>query len=209
MKTFSQFISECYELEERTLIKLKASKKDKIDIPGAEGAARKDVAHAGFRGRGPTQSFKVHKTGDDANVYVRTHKSKRDYAQHWAKAKHQEKEEGVRGKVKELRRQLHDPETPKDAKVHDVSIGAPKKHVKGTAGKVRAFLGAVRDTEKHVRSAGAKKGDIVTNEPTQIGKSKRKRSDEEGAEQRGRIYQRAGMQPLNKKTGVQHAHVKD
>lgn len=209
MKTFSQFLSECYELEERTLMKLKASQKDKIAIPGAEGAARRDVAHAGFRQRGPVKSPSVHKTGDDATVFVRTHKSKGDYAANWAKNKHKDKEENVRGKVKELRRQLHSKDTPKDAKVHDVSIGAPKKHVKGTAGKVRAFLGAVRDTEKHVRSAGAKKGDIVTNEPTQIGKSKKKRSDEEGAEQRGRIYQRAGMQPLNKKTGVQHAHVKD
>ena len=87
MKTFSQFLLECYELEERTLVKLQTSQKDRIAIPGAEGAARKDVAHAGFRGRGPTQPFQVHKTGDDVNVFVRTHKSKRDYAQHWAKSK--------------------------------------------------------------------------------------------------------------------------
>jgi len=209
MKTFSQFISECYELEERTLAKLRASKKNTMPIPGAEGAARKDVAHAGFRHKGPVQTPSVHKTGDDATVFVRTHRSKAHYAANWARDKHRDKESNVRGKVKSLRTQLHNPETPKDAKVHDVSIGAPKKHVKGPAAKARAFLRAVKDTPKHVKSAGAKKGDIVTNQPTQIGKSRRKRSDEEGAEQRGRIYQKAGMQPMNKKTGVQHAHVKD
>ena len=47
-------------LDERTLMRKKASgKKGTMPIPGSEGTARKDVAHAGFRRKGPIQEPKV------------------------------------------------------------------------------------------------------------------------------------------------------
>ena len=191
-------------LDERTLMKKeKSGKSGTMDIPGSEGAARRDVARAGFRKRGPVQDPKVEKSGEDVPVWVRTHKSKGDYAAHTAKKAHKEGETGVKGKMGELRRQFHKQGATKDSEVHDITVGAPKRTIKEPGQKARAFVKTLKDVKDEMKE---RKG-VATNTPTAISSSgkKRKRSDEEGAEQRGRIYQKLGMGERNPKTGVQMA----
>ena len=191
-------------LDERTLMKKeKSGKSGTMDIPGSEGAARRDVARAGFRKRGPVQDPKVEKSGEDVPVWVRTHKSKGDYAAHTAKKAHKEGETGVKGKMGELRRQFHKQGATKDSEVHDITVGAPKRTIKEPGQKARAFVKTLKDVKDKMKE---RKG-VATNTPTAISSSgkKRKRSDEEGAEQRGRIYQKLGMGERNPKTGVQMA----
>jgi hypothetical protein len=195
-------------LDERTLMKKeKSGKSGTMPIPGSEGAARKDVARAGFRKRGPVQDPKVEKSGEDVPVWVRTHKSKGDYAAHTAKKAHKEGETGVKGKMGELRKQFHQTGAEKDSEVHDITVGSPKKNIKEPGQKARAFVKTLKDVKDKMKE---RKG-VATNTPTAISSSgkKRKRSDEEGAEQRGRIYQKLGMGERNPKTGVQMAKLKE
>jgi hypothetical protein len=190
-------------LDERTLMKMKGSKKSgTMPIPGSEGAARKDVARAGFRKKGPIQDPKVEKSGKDVPVWVRTHKSPADYAAHTAKQKHKE---GEKTDTKELRKQFHKTGAKKDSEVHDITVGSPKSKVKDPGQRARQFVGALKDVKDKMKE---KKG-VATNTPTAIDstktKNKKNRSGEEGAEQRGRIYKKLGMGERNPKTGVQMA----
>jgi len=192
-------------LDERTLMQKKASgKSGTMPIPGAEGAARKSVAHAGFRKRGPVQEPKVEKSGSDVPVWVRTHKSPGDYAAHTAKKAHKE---GEKTNTKALKKQFHNTGAKKDSEVHDITVGSPKSKVKDPGQRARQFVGALKDVKDKMKE---RKG-IATNTPTAISSSgkKRKRSDEEGAEQRGRIYTKLGMGERNPKTGVQMAKLKE
>ena len=192
-------------LDERTLMKKeKSGKSGTMSIPGAEGAARKDVARAGFRKRGPVQEPKVEKSGEDVPVWVRTHKSTGDYAAHAAKKAHKE---GEKPNTKELRKQFHQTGAKKDSEVHDITVGSPKSKVKEPGQRARQFVGALKDVKDKMKE---RKG-VATNTPTAISSSgkKRKRSDEEGAEQRGRIYTKLGMGERNPKTGVQMAKLKE
>ena len=184
--------------------KEKSGKSGTMPIPGAEGAARKDVARAGFRKRGPVQEPKVEKSGEDVPVWVRTHKSKGDYAAHTAKKAHKE---GEKVNTKELRKQFHQTGAKKDSEVHDITVGSPKSKVKEPGQRARQFVGALKDVKDKMKE---RKG-VATNTPTAISSSgkKRKRSDEEGAEQRGRIYTKLGMGERNPKTGVQMAKLKE
>jgi len=188
-------------LDERTLLKMKGSgKSGTIPIPGSEGAARKDVARAGFRKKGPIQDPKVEKSGKDVPVWVRTHKSPADYAAHTSKQKHKE---GEKVDAKELKKQFHKTGAKKDSEVHDITVGSPKSKVKEPGQRARQFVGALKDVKDKMKE---RKG-VATNTPTAISSSgkKRKRSDDEGAEQRGRIYKKLGMGERNPKTGVQMA----
>jgi len=192
-------------LDERTLMRRKASgKKGTMPIPGSEGAARKDVAVAGFRRKGPIQEPKVEKSGKDVPVWVRSHKSPAEYAAHTAKQKHQE---GEKVNVKSLRKQFKKTGAEKDSEVHDITVGSPKSKVKEPGQRARQFVGALKDVAARMKE---KKG-IATNTPTSISSSgkKRKRSDEEGAEQRGRIYKKLGMGERDPETGVQMAKLKE
>jgi len=191
-------------LDERTLMKRKGSgKSGTMPIPGSEGAARKDVSLAGFRRKGPIREPEVEKSGNDVPIWVRTHKSPADYAAHTAKQKHKE---GEKTNSKELRRQFHQTGAKKDSEVHDITVGSPKSKVKDSGQRARQFVGAIKNVKSVMLSKG--KG-IATNTPTAISSSgkKRKRSDEEGAEQRGRIYTKLGMGERNPKTGVQMAKI--
>jgi hypothetical protein len=188
-------------LDERTLMKAaKTSKSGTMPMRGSEGAARKDVARAGFRKKGPIQDPKVEKSGKDVPVWVRTHKSPADYAAHTAKKKYKE---GDKTDTKELRRQFHKTGAKKDSEVHDITVGSPKSKVKDPGQRARQFVGALKDVKDKMKE---RKG-VATNTPTAISSSgkKKKRSDEEGAEQRGRIYKKLGMGERNPKTGVQMA----
>lgn len=192
-------------LDERSLmVGKKVRPSGTMNMRGSEGAARKDVARAGFRKKGPVQEPKVEKSGKDVPVWVRTHKSPGDYAAHTAKKQHKE---GDKPQSKELRKQFHKTGAKKDSPVHDITVGSPKKSIKDSGQKARAFVGALKDTKEKMKS---KKG-VATNTPTAIHSSgkKRKRSDEEGAEQRGRIYKKLGMGERNPKTGVQMAKLSD
>jgi hypothetical protein len=203
MKTFQEFILECYELEERVLMRAKSSKKSgTMPIPGAEGSARREVSRAGFRKRGPIQEPKVEKSGTDVPIWVRTHKSPGDYAAHTAKQKHKE---GEKTDSKALKVQFGRTGASKDTPVHDITVGSPKSKVKDPGQRARQFVSALKTVRDTVKS---KKG-IATNTPTAISSSgkKRKRSDEEGAEQRGRVYSKLGMGERNPKTGVQMAKI--
>ena len=188
-------------LDERTLMRRAASKKSgTMPIPGAEGAARRDVSRAGFRRKGPIQNPKVEKSGTDVPVWVRTHKSPAEYAAHTAKKQHKE---GDKTDVKSLRKQLHKTGATKSSEVHDITVGSPKSKVKDPGQRARQFVGALKSVAGEMR----KRKGVATNTPTAISSSgkKRKRSDEEGAEQRGRIYKKLGMGERDPKTGVQMA----
>jgi hypothetical protein len=192
-------------LDERTLMQKKSSRKSgTMPIPGSEGAARKDVSRAGFRRKGPIREPKVEKSGTDVPVWVRTHRSPADYAAHTAKQKHKE---GEKTDTKELRRQFHKTGAKKDSEVHDITVGSPKSKVKDPGQRARQFVGALKDVKDKMKE---RRG-VATNTPTAISSSgkKRKRSDEEGAEQRGRIYTKLGMSERNPKTGVQMAKLKE
>lgn len=194
MKTFQEFLEEARQLQKLA----KSKKSGTMPIPGAEGAARKDVAHAGFRRKGPIQEPEVEKSGKDVPIWVRTHKSPAEYAAHTAKQKYGE---GEKTDVKALRKQLHTTGAKKDTEVHDITVGSPKSKVKEPGQRARQFVGALKDVAAKMKE---KKG-IAANTPTAISSSgkKRKRSDEEGAEQRGRIYKKLGMGERDPKTGVQ------
>jgi hypothetical protein len=188
-------------LDERTLMSRKPSRKSgTMPIPGSEGAARKEVSRAGFRKKGPIQDPKVEKSGNDVPVWVRTHKSPGDYAAHTARKKHRE---GEKTDTKALRKQFHQTGAKKDSEVHDITVGSPKSKVKDPGQRARQFVGALKDVKDKMKE---RKG-VATNTPTAISSSgkKKKRSDEEGAEQRGRIYKKLGMGERNPKTGVQMA----
>ena len=191
-------------LDERTLMQRKQTQKSgTMPIPGSEGAARRDVAHAGFRRSGPIRNPEVEKSGSDVPIWVRTHRSPADYAAHTAKQKHQE---GEKVNTKELRRQFHQTGAKKDTPVHDITVGSPKSKVKEPGQRARQFVSALKD----VKTKMTEKGEgIATNTPTALSSSgkKRKRSDEEGAEQRGRIYKKLGMGERNPQTGVQMAKI--
>jgi hypothetical protein len=192
-------------LDERTLMKKeKSGKSGTMPIPGSEGAARKDVARAGFRKRGPVQDPKVEKSGSDVPVWVRTHKSTGDYAAHASKKAHKE---GEKLNTKELRKQFHQTGAKKNSEVHDITVGSPKSKVKEPGQRARQFVGALKDVKDKMKERSG----VATNTPTAISSSgkKRKRSDEEGAEQRGRIYTKLGMGERNPKTGVQMAKLKE
>jgi len=204
MKTFQEFVLECYELEERVLMKAAPSKKSgTMPIPGAEGSARREVSRAGFRRKGPIQKPSVEKSGTDVPIWVRTHKSPADYAAYTARQKHKE---GEKTDSKELKKQFGRTGATKDSPVHDITVGSPKSKVKDPGQRARQFVRALKDVKDTVK---AKTG-VATNTPTAIssGGKKRKRSDEEGAEQRGRVYSKLGMGERNPKTGVQMAKIK-
>ena len=204
MKTFKEFIEEARKLQQISTPK----KSGVIPIPGSEGKARKDVAVAGFRGRGPVQDPKVTtdwkmKGGPDVATYIRTHSSPSAFAANVAKKAYKEGEKNVRSTVKGLKQQLHGVK----GAVHDVTLGKAKSKLSPSQ-KARAFLGAVKGVRNKAIEAGAKPGDIVVNKPSNISASGQKpRSDAEGAAKRGAIYSRAGMSPISTKTGYQTAKV--
>lgn len=194
-------------LDERTLMKGKKIRKSgTMDIPGSEGAARKDVSRAGFRKKGPIREPEVEKSGKDVPVWVRSHKSPGDYAAHTARKQHRE---GDKPQSKELKKQFGKTGAKKDSPVHDITVGSPKSKVKDPGQRARQFVGALKDVKDKMKS---KKG-VATNTPTAIdstkSKGKKSRSGEEGAEQRGRIYKKLGMGERNPKTGVQMAKLND
>jgi hypothetical protein len=194
-----------FKLDERTLmVGKKVRKSGTMDIRGSEGSARREVSRAGFRRKGPIQEPKVEKSGKDVPVWVRTHKSPGDYAAHTAKQKHKE---GEKTDSKELKKQFGKSGAKKDSPVHDITVGSPKSKVKDPGQRARQFVSALKGVKDTMKS---KKG-VATNTPTAISSSgkKRKRSDEEGAEQRGRVYKKLGMGERNPKTGVQMAKLSD
>ncbi len=194
-----------FQLDERTLmVGKKVRKSGTMDIRGSEGSARREVSRAGFRRKGPIQEPKVEKSGKDVPVWVRTHKSPGDYAAHTAKQKHKE---GEKTDSKELKKQFGKSGAKKDSPVHDITVGSPKSKVKDPGQRARQFVSALKGVKDTMKS---KKG-VATNTPTAISSSgkKRKRSDEEGAEQRGRVYKKLGMGERNPKTGVQMAKLSD
>lgn len=198
MITFQEFLEEARVLKSFA----KKRKSGTMDIPGSEGAARKDVSRAGFRRKGPIKEPEIEKSGKDVPVWIRTHKSPAEYAAHTAKQKHSE---GEKVNTKALRSQFAKSGVKKDSPVHDITVGSPKSKVKDPGQRARQFVGALKDVKDKMKT---RKG-VATNTPTDIGsiktKNKKKRSDEEGAEQRGRIYSKLGMGERDPKTGVQMA----
>jgi len=211
MKTFKEFLDEARKIQQISTTR----KSGIMPIPGSEGSARKDVAIAGFRGRGPVQDPKVTtdwkmKNGPDVATYIRTHANPTAFASYTAKQAYKEGEKGVRNVVKGLRSQL----SGISGAVHDVTLGKAKSKLSPMQ-KAKAFLGAAKSVPQKTLEAGAKSGDIVVNKPTNISSSgpKRSRSDAEGAAQRGRIYQSIKgpsgerMSPINQRTGYQTARI--
>lgn len=212
MKTFKEFLEEARELRNISTPHTSGT----MSIPGSEGKARKDIAVAGFRGRGPVQDPKVTtdwkmKNGPDVATYVRTHRNPTAFASNIAKQAYKEGEKNVRSTVRGLQSQL----SGVKGAVHDITVGTAKSKLSPTQ-KARAFLSALKGVGQKALEAGAKPGDVVVNKPTNISSSgpKRSRSDAEGAAQRGSIYQKIKgpsgekMSPISSRTGYQTARVK-
>lgn len=212
MKTFKEFLEEARELRNISTPRTSGT----MSIPGSEGKARKDVAVAGFRGRGPVQDPKVTtdwkmKNGPDVATYVRTHRNPTAFASNIAKQAYKEGEKNVRSTVRGLQSQL----SGVKGAVHDITLGTAKSKLSPMQ-KVKAFLGAAKGVGQKALEAGAKPGDAVVNKPTNISSSgpKRSRSDAEGAAQRGSIYQKIKgpsgerMSPISSRTGYQTARVR-
>ena len=114
--------------------------------------------------------------------------------------------ESVR-KVKDLRKQMTKSGSNKRGAVHTVDImhrdsgvGKGDRHQQMERG--RNFIQAVKDTPKHLKAAGAKKGDTVTGKPTAVMDGEDKKT---GEAKRGKLYKKIfgkrSTKP-SKKTGL-------
>jgi hypothetical protein len=114
--------------------------------------------------------------------------------------------ESVR-RVKDLRKQMTKSGSNKRGAVHTVDImhrdsgvGKGDRHQQMERG--RNFIQAVKDTPKHLKAAGAKKGDTVTGKPTAVMDGEDKKT---GEAKRGKLYKKIfgkrSTKP-SKKTGL-------
>ena len=100
--------------------------------------------------------------------------------------------ESVR-RVKDLKKQMTKTGANKTGKVHTVDImhrdsevGKGDKHQQMERG--RNFIQALKDTPKHLKRAGAQKGDTVIGKPTAVMSGEDKKT---GAEKRAKLYKKA------------------
>jgi hypothetical protein len=90
----------------------------------------------------------------------------------WTKLKSAPSSESVR-RVKDLKKQMTKAGADKKGKVHNVDImprdsGVGKGDPDGQMQRGRNFIAAVKDTPKHLKAAGAKKGESVVGKPTAV-----------------------------------------
>jgi hypothetical protein len=150
--------------------------------------------------------------------YIRTHSSARKAAKGeqlikkfkragttlsgWTKLKSAPSSESVR-RVRDLKNQMTKAGANKRGKVHTVDImhrdsgvgkGDPDKQME----RGRNFIKAVKDTPKHLKAAGAKKGDTVTGKPTAVMPGENEKT---GEAKRAKLYKKVfGKRSTEKST---------
>ena len=244
MKTFQEFILECYELEEssggersgrRTRGKVTLARGRGGDMSRGERTTAAIAKKAGLKGTGKysTKDLRSHshdyttydgdREGDEdygsteQDHYVRTHSSARKAAKGerlinkfkpagrtptgMTKLKTAPSKESVR-RVKDLRKSMTKAGASKTGKVHTVDI-MPRdptldkgdRHQQMERG--RNFMQAVKDTPKHLKKAGAKKGDTVIGKPTAVMHGE---DPETGVKKRAKLYKKVFGKRSTKKS---------
>ena len=248
MKTFQEFILECYELEEsssgersgkRTRGKVTLARGRGANMDRQERTTAAISKKAGLRGTGKYSTkdlrtkakdyttYDSEDTEDDygsteQDHYIRTHSSARKAAKGeqlikkfkpagrtatgMTKLKTAPSGESVR-RVRDLKKQMTKAGANKRGKVHTVDIMHRDSDVgKGDKDKQmergRNFIQAVKDTPKHLKAAGAKKGEAVIGKPTAVMSGEDQKT---GEAKRAKLYKKVfGKRSTEKseKTGL-------
>jgi hypothetical protein len=206
MKTFQEFILECYELEESSLgerssgrrlssrgpssDKWERGKQRKVSSSNAAlkkaGFKRSTKYEAGKKGR-PAKWTET-STSSHHDTETATYANQSDYA-----SRHVGKKGATSkrvSKLKKLRTQLGGDRTPRP--VHNVAVNKKRTYDddnSSTMTKGRSFRREVtQGVSSNLKKAGAKPGDIVTSNPT--------------SSSRSRMYGRTHSTKTDKRTGV-------
>ena len=248
MKTFQEFVLECYELEEssggersgrRTRGKVTLARGRGGDMSRSERTTASVAKKAGLKGTGKystkdlrskSKDYTTYDSDDDdedygsteQDHYIRTHASARRAAKGeqlitkfktagrtptgMTKLKTAPSSESVR-RVKDLKKQMTKAGANKRGQVHTVDImhrdsdvGKGDRHQQMERG--RNFIQALKDTPKHLKAAGAKKGDTVIGKPTAVMPGEDKKT---GVAKRAKLYKKVfGKRSTEKsaKTGL-------
>ena len=129
------------------------------------------------------------------------------------KIKHHPSADSVR-RAKDFRKAIVRSGGDKRGKVHDVSIMPDDAYREKNQTKDRMTLGrnlvqGVKDVPKHLKAAGAKKGEVVTGKPTAVMPGEDKKT---GAEKRGKLYGKilgSRASKKSEKTGVMVGSIKE
>jgi hypothetical protein len=247
MKTFREFILECYELEEleesstgeRSRGRATLARGRGADMTPRERGVASIAKKAGLRGTGkystkdlrtPSRLYTNNNPdgyGDKGSTkvshYVTTHASprsaatspdleainKKEYAgikDGKVKFKHHSSADSVR-KAKDFKKAIIRSGGDKRGKVHDVSIMADdafreKNQSKGKMTLGRNLVQGVKDIPKHLKTAGAEKGQVVTGKPNAVFPGENKKT---GAGSRGKLYSKildSRASRRSEKTGI-------
>jgi hypothetical protein len=241
MKTYQEFIYECYELEEssggersgrRTRGKVTLARGRGADMTRQERTTAAVAKKAGLKGTGKYSTKDLRTKHKDYTTYdsedelddigsteqdhfIRTHSSPRKAAKserliskmksvtrpiigrpgitgRTTAHKTAPSSESVR-KVKDLKKNMTKAGANKRGEVHTVDImhrdsnlGKGDMHQQMERG--RNFIQAVKDTPKHLKAAGAKKGDAVVGKPTAVMPGEDKKT---GEAKRAKLYKKA------------------
>jgi len=248
MKTFQEFLEECYELEEsstgersgrRTRGKVTLARGRGADMTRQERTTAAIAKKAGLRGTGKYSTKDLRTKANDYTTYdsedpdddigsteqdhyIRTHSSARKAAQGeqlikkfkpagrtatgMTKLKTAPSSESVR-RVRDLKKQMTKVGANKRGRVHTVDImhrdsdvGKGDKDQQMERG--RNFIQALKDTPKHLKAAGAKKGEAVVGKPTAVMHGEDQKT---GVAKRAKLYKKAfGKRSTEKseKTGL-------
>ena len=233
MKTFNEFILDCYEYEEEDLSESRQRRVSgplintpmtrMVDGPNVnkrEGRRHRTIAaiakKAELRGTGKLSTHDLRSKSTDYTTYdsedelddygstkqdqyIRTYKSARRAAAGEDLTRKLKlgktgfrvapSKESVR-KVKDFRKQIVKSGGNKRGPAHVVSVmhrdselGKGVRYQRMERG--RNFIQALKDTPKHLKKAGAKKGDVIIGKPTAVMQGE---DQEIGAEKRGKLY---------------------
>lgn len=249
MKTFQEFILECYELEEgssgeRTKGRVTLARGRGADMTSNERTTASVAKKAGLKGTGKYSTKDLRTRARDYTTYdsedteddigsteqdhfIRTYSSARRAAKGerliskmkpagrtpsgMTKLKTAPSSESVR-RVKDLKKQMTKSGASKTGRVHTVDIMHRDSDVgKGDRNQQmergRNFIQAVKDTPKHLKKAGAKKGETVTGRPSAVlpGETTDLQKKKTGEEKRAKLYKKIFGKKSTKaspKTGI-------
>jgi hypothetical protein len=233
MKTFQEFLEECYELEEsstgersgrRTRGKVILARGRGADMTRQERSTAAVAKKAGMRGTGKysTKDLRTkpkHYTNYETDYHgdigsteqdhtIITYSSPRKAAQDeriiskrkdagrdssgWRKYKTAPSSESVR-RVKDLKKQMTKSGANKRGRVHSVEINqrdsmSGKGDKKKLISRGKNFIKALKDTPKHLKKAGAKKGEAVIGRPSAVMPGEDKKT---GEAKRAKLYKKA------------------
>jgi hypothetical protein len=243
MKTFQEFIYECYELEEsstgersgrRTRGKVTLARGRGADMTRQERTTASIAKKAGLKGTGKystkdlrtkPKDYTTYDTDDDdwdhgsteQDHYIRTHSSARKAAkgeslikkykerrrtpEGHVQVKTAPSSESVR-RVRDFRKQMTKTGANKRGPVHTVDIMHRDSEVgKGDKDQQmergRNFIQALKDTPKHLKAAGAKKGETVVGKPTAVMHGENEKT---GVAKRAKLYKKVFGKRSTKKS---------